>query len=159
MILLCVFLGSKRSSQSAQPKSGSFVHQNRFAELSAVLPQGVFVPRVLAKNPGPHHRRRRRVRSECSDPGHLTLDEPFVVPARPSRRLLLVPESVDATPQSVQDREWDTRLDSAGLTQWESGTQFSMLDRSDTLFHVRGISPCAWVHSAGQHRSSIGRGS
>ena len=36
-------------------------------------------------------------------------DAPFVVsaaPARPSRRLVLVPESVDATPQSIQDREW-----------------------------------------------------
>ena len=27
-------------------------------------------------------------------------------PARPSRRLVLVPESVDGTPQSIQDREW-----------------------------------------------------
>ena len=35
-------------------------------------------------------------------------DAPFVVPApaRPSRRLVLVPESVDGTPQSIQDREW-----------------------------------------------------
>ena len=39
-------------------------------------------------------------------------DAPFTVPrsaaapARPSRRLVLVPESVDATPQSIQDREW-----------------------------------------------------
>ena len=65
------------------------------------------------------HRRRRRVRSEGAVVGgaihDLTLvdssndDAPFVVsaaPARPSRRLVLVPESVDATPQSIQDREW-----------------------------------------------------
>ena len=83
-------------------RAASFVHQNRFAELSgddtvSVLPQGSFVPQ--AKNVGPHHRRRRRVRSEGSDPEHLTLidssDEnaPFVVKARPSHRLVLVPES------------------------------------------------------------------
>ena len=40
-------------------------------------------------------------------------DAPFVIPgsaaspAGPSRRLVLVPGSVDATPQSIQDREWD----------------------------------------------------
>ena len=37
-------------------------------------------------------------------------DAPFSVPApihaRFSRRLVLVPESVDATPQSIQDRDW-----------------------------------------------------
>ena len=38
---------------------------------------------------------------------------PFAVPgsaasrARPTRRLVLVPGSVDATPESIQDREWD----------------------------------------------------
>ena len=69
-----------------------------------------------------HHRRRRRVRSEGSDPGppichDLTLidssddDTPFVVTRsaaapRPSRRLVLVAESVNATPQSIQDRDW-----------------------------------------------------
>ena len=35
-------------------------------------------------------------------------DTPFVVSARPSRRVVLVPESGDATPQSIQDREWDS---------------------------------------------------
>ena len=40
-------------------------------------------------------------------------DAPFTVPgsaaspARPSRRLVLVPGSVDATPQSIKDGEWD----------------------------------------------------
>ena len=86
-------------------------------------------PTVPDSVDGPH-RRRRRVRSEGSDLGppavvggaihhNLTLidssddDAPFVVsrsaasPARPSRRLVLVPESVDASPQSIQDREWD----------------------------------------------------
>ena len=77
------------------------------------------VPRVYSQ---------RRVRSEGSDPGHLTLidssdeDAPFVVPARPSRILVLVPESADATPQSIQDQEWDTRLDSAGPTGGEWGS-------------------------------------
>ena len=81
---------------------------------------------TTVKNPGPR-RRRRRLRSEGSDRGcpggvgaaihhDLTLidssddDAPFTVPAapraRPSRRLVLVPASVDATPQSIQDREW-----------------------------------------------------
>ena len=80
---------------------------------------------AIEANPGPH-RRRRRVCSEGPDVGpsgvvgdvihhDLTLvdssddDTPFVVtrsaaPARPSRRLVLVPESADATPQSIQDR-------------------------------------------------------
>ena len=79
-----------------------------------------------AKNSGPH-RRRRRVRIEGSDLGRpgvvgaaiqhdLTLfdssddDAPFTVlaapRARPSRRLVLVPGSKDATPQSTEDREW-----------------------------------------------------
>ena len=67
---------------------------------------------AVEANPGPH--RRRRVRSEGSDPGHLTLidssdeDAPFVVPARPSRRLVLLVESAEATPQSIQDREVGT---------------------------------------------------
>ena len=62
------------------------------------------------------HRRRRRVRSEGAGGAihhDLTLvdssddDALFVVPApaRPSRRLVLVPE-VDGTAQSIQDREW-----------------------------------------------------
>ena len=80
---------------------------------------------MAARNPGPHGRRRR----VCSEGPHvgpsgvvgdvihhnLTLadftddDTPFVVtrsaaPARPSRRLVLVPESTDATTQSIQDR-------------------------------------------------------
>ena len=33
------------------------------------------------------------------------------VASRPSRRLVLVPQSVDATPQSIQDREWDARVE------------------------------------------------
>ena len=41
-------------------------------------------------------------------------------PARPSRSLVLVTESVDATPQSIQDREWTaehaTRPDSVPET-------------------------------------------
>ena len=71
------------------------------------------------------------MRSESSDPGHLILiassdeDAPFVVPARPSRRLVLAPESADATPLSIQDHERDTRLDSA--------VQLTVMDRSDTL--------------------------
>ena len=75
--------------------------------------------------------RRRRVRSEGSDRGcpgvvgtaihhDLTLidssddDAPFIVPAapraRPSRRLVPVPGSVDATPQSIKDRDWTAEL-------------------------------------------------
>ena len=88
-----------------------------------------------ASNPGPSKRSAGRdtvvhARQRSSDPGHLTLidssdeDTPFVVP-RPSRRLALVPESADVTPQSIQDRERDTRL--------ESGAQFSMMDRGYTL--------------------------
>ena len=33
------------------------------------------------------------------------------VASRPSRRLVLVPQSVAATPQSIQDREWDARVE------------------------------------------------
>ena len=75
---------------------------------------------AIEANPGPH-RRRRRVCSEGRDVGPSGVvggvdlvdssdaDTPFVVtrsadPARPSRRFVLVPESADATPQSIQDR-------------------------------------------------------
>ena len=88
-----------------------------------VLPQGVpgVVENAQAKNPGLYRRRRRRVRSEVINSDE---DAPFVVPG-PSRRLVLVPESAGVTPQSIQDRERDTRL--------ESGAQFSMMDQGDTL--------------------------
>ena len=53
-------------------------------------------------------------------------DTPFIIPgsaasrARPARRVVLVPGSVDATPQSVQDRELDTRLDTESVDSGHS---------------------------------------
>ena len=41
------------------------------------------------------------------DDALFTVPGPAAARARPSRRLVLVPESVDATPQSIQDREWE----------------------------------------------------
>ena len=43
---------------------------------------------------------------DSSDDGPFIVPRPATAPARPSRRLVLVPGSVDATPQSIQDREW-----------------------------------------------------
>ena len=76
-------------------RAASFVHYNRFAELSgedtvSVLPEGVpgVVENAQAQNPGTHRRRRRRVCSEGSDLGYLTVidssdeDAPFVVGPR-----------------------------------------------------------------------------
>ena len=100
----------------------SVANATQLDDVSGQLPLSTSSSATEAKNPGPH-RRRRRVRSEGSDRGFpgvvgaaihhdLTLidssddDAPFTVPrsaaapARPSRK------SVDATPQSIQDREW-----------------------------------------------------
>ena len=47
-------------------------------------------------------------RVDSSDDDALfTPPGPAAARARPSRRLVLVPESVVATPQSIQDREWE----------------------------------------------------
>ena len=92
------------------------------------------------------HRRRRRVRSEGAGGAiHHDLilvdssddDAPFVVPApaRPSRRLVLVPE-VEGTPQSIQDREWDDPpvLGGPGVTL---SNRFGVLeDRRGAEVHV-----------------------
>ena len=43
---------------------------------------------------------------DSSDGAPFTVPRPATAPARPSRRLVLVPGSVDATPQSIQDRGW-----------------------------------------------------
>ena len=97
-------------------RGASFVHQS-----SATRSSRSRLRMHRAKNPGLYRRRRRRVRSEVINSDE---DAPFVVPG-PSRRLVLVPESAGVTPQSIQDRERDTRL--------ESGAQFSMMDQGDTL--------------------------
>ena len=120
------FVGSPREALGVQGMP--ITVGGRFASLveagdedveSGQLPLSTSSFATEAKN----HRRRRRVRSEGSDlgcPGVVGAaiplidssddDAPFTVPAaapaRPSRRLVLVPESADATPQSIQDREW-----------------------------------------------------
>ena len=73
-------------------------------------------------------------------------DAPFVVPARPSRRLVLVAESAEATPQSIQDREVGTSFPlSARGPDFCSGTaptpvslsnRFTVLDESAADVHV-----------------------
>ena len=110
---------------------------------------------VVEANPGPH-RRRRRVCSDGSESGlpgavvhhDLTLidssddDAPFTVPrlaaapARPSRRLVLVPESADATPQSIQDLE---------VGQFPSGPEFCS-GTSVSLESVHGFESAPDVH-------------
>ena len=89
-----------RDQASLGVQGASAVHRNRFAELSGddtvpVVAQELFAARVIenapttieAANPGPHRRRRRRVYSDCSDPGRSTHHD-----------LTLVDSSDDDTP-------------------------------------------------------------
>ena len=120
-------------------------------------------------------RRRRRIQWEGSDsrpptvaggPIHhdLTLihssdeDAPFTVPraafpARPSRRVVLVPGSVEATPQSIQDRGGVETLNTqsdifscAGAREGarvaavpESFGRWSTIPASRSAFHARSV--------------------
>ena len=123
---------------------------------------------------GPRHR-RRKIQWEGSDsrpptvaggPIHhdLTLidssdeDAPFTVPraafpARPSRRVVLVPGSVEATPQSIQDRGGVETLNTqsdifscAGAREGarvaavpESFGRWSTIPASRSAFHARSV--------------------
>ena len=94
-------------------------------------------------------------------------DAPFVVPARPSRRLVLVAESAEATPQSIQDREVGTSfpLSTRGPdfcsgkapTPVSLSNRFTVLDDSAADVHVRtdgcvGSTESATISLAGEPR-------
>ena len=130
------------------PGSGTHPHEELSVDDTVPgLPQEVFAAGVV-------DRRRRRVRNEGSDPGppifyDLTLidssddDTPFVVTRsaaapRPSRRLVLVPESVNATPQSIQDRDWDRGASESSLIDRTLGSDrsFSVVPGSNSGVEV-----------------------
>ena len=66
-------------------------------------------------SPGRCHRTRSQV------PIPFVVSRSAAAPARPSRRLVLVPDSVDGTPQLIQDCEWDRGVETPSRPVQDGG--------------------------------------
>ena len=88
----------------------SIVHTGNPLSMAAIL-----MTRCLSCADQSDHRMDWRVtfpclkRSSCQT--EVVQSKGVSVSPRPSRRLVLVPQSVDGTPQSIQDREWDAGVE------------------------------------------------